>query len=173
MTGPLSPRGRGLRSGVFALVAALLAAVGHTVGGGGFPDAAALLSTTAVVGGSVTGLARRRRTAGGIFGVLLISQVAFHLVFVVAGHQHHSFDLVRMATFHVVAAGLAALVLARGEAALFVLASWLDRLVPRLADSIAVPLGAGAAPLRPRATPVPTMPVTARAISRRGPPALG
>jgi hypothetical protein len=172
MTGPLSPRWRGLRSTVFAVVAALMAALGHAIAGGGFPDAAALLSTAAVVGGSVSGLARRRRTAAGIFGVLLASQVAFHLTFVVAGHEHHAVDLTRMIGFHLAAAAIAALVMARGEAALFVLLSWLDRLVPTLVAAIPAPPGD-----RPRPSPPRPHPMANRAplvpISRRGPPLFG
>lgn len=170
MADALSPRWRGLRAGVFAVVAALLAAAGHAVGGGEFPDAAALLSTTTVLGGTVTGLARRRRTAGGIFAVLLASQVAFHLVFTVTEHQHHALDLARMTAFHVVAAGLAALVLARGESALFALLSFLGRVAPTLPGGAPQPAVPGRVRRRFDAgTPV-IRGVDLRSISRRGPP---
>jgi hypothetical protein len=173
MTEPLSPRWRGLRSAIFAVVAALLAALGHAVAGGGFPDAAALLSTAALIGGSVSGLARRRRTAGGIFGVLLASQLAFHLCFVVAGHEHHAVDLTRMVGFHLAAAAIAALVMARGDAALFVLLSWFGRLVPTAGAPIPSPPG-GSQCLRPADLDPMVSPALLQPISRRGPPpALG
>ena len=170
MTGPLSSRWRGFRAGVFAVVAALLAVGGHVIGGGEFPDAAALLSTTAVLGGSVSGLARRRRTASGIFGVLLVSQVAFHLTFVVTGHGHDSFDFSRMAAFHLVAAALAALVLARGESALFVLLSFLDRVLPSVPLDSPEPATGVSGIRSTRLDAARTGRPGGGSISRRGPP---
>lgn len=169
MSRPLSPRWLGLRSAVFAVVAGLLAAMGHAAGGGGFPDAAALLATTAAIGGAVAGLARRRRSAREIFCALLASQLAFHLMFVVAGHEHRSFALGRMVAFHVVAAALAALVMARGEMALFALLSWLDRLLPA-APPPAAPSERSAWAAHPVVGRVPADRAAMRPISRRGPP---
>jgi hypothetical protein len=155
---------------VFATAAALLAVTGHVLGGGGLPDPPALLVTAALLGLAVSGMARRRRSARGIFAVLLISQIPFHLILTVAGHDHGHVGLARMATFHAIAAALTALVLARGEDAIYGLLSFLGRSIPR---RIALPAPTGIL------ASVPVFPRIARghadwaglaAITRRGPP---
>lgn len=137
MSGPTSTNWRLLRSAAFAVVATALAALGHEVGGGGAPDFAVLLVGAATIGAIGTGLTRRRRGWLGIFGVLAACQLGFHLLFSVDVHAMANpgdtmmvpADLGRMLVFHLLAAALSALVLAKGESALFGLFSALRRAV--------------------------------------------
>ena len=127
-------------------MAAELAALGHQVGGGGTPDLAVLLVGAATIGAMATGLTNRSRGWPGIFGVLLACQLGFHLLFSVdvhdmaAGHSMIPADPARMLAFHVLAAALSALVLARGESALFGLYSALRRSVSVASQAIVVDL---------------------------------
>ena len=133
MSDPCSLRWRLWRSAVFAAIAAQLAALGHYAGGGGRPDPAVLLIGAATIGLAVVGLTTKRRSAAGILGVMLLSQLAFHLLFSVDVHAIHGghtlipADPRSMIAFHLVAAVLSSLVLARGERALFGLFAALRR----------------------------------------------
>ena len=178
MPGPTSNRWRLLRAVAFAAIATQLAALGHLAGGGGSPDAAVLLAGGATIGAIATGLTGRRRGWSSIFGVLLACQIAFHLLFCVdvhamAGGAHPLLptDPFRMVTFHLIAAALSALVLARGDAALFGLFTALRRFVlmgcrPIVVDLPPQWISRSARPSSPRPAGV-----LLSASPRRGPPA--
>lgn len=182
---PTSATWRRLRAGLFAVVAALLAALGHLVGGGALPDLAALLTATAVVAPVAGGLARRQRGYPAILGVLALSQGLFHLLFGLTGHGGHAMPMAgalsgplpdpmsaRMLALHLVSAALTALVLTRGEAAVFRLSAVLRRLVRR---SVTVLLPTIAGPQRPPRRPTRAHRGTGHPVvrhPRRGPPLL-
>jgi hypothetical protein len=175
--GPTSNRWRRFRAVTFAAIATQLAALGHLAGGGGTPDAAVLLVGGATIGAIATGLTSRRRGWSSIFGVLLACQLAFHLLFSVdvhamAGGAHPVLpvDDLLMLSFHLLAAAVSALVLARGEAALFGLFAALRRFVLLGSRAIVVDLppqwvSRGAGPSSPRPAGV-----LLSASPRRGPP---
>ena len=173
----VTPTGTGwrfFRSGTFAVFATQLAALGHLLGGGQLPDLSILLTVTVFLGGSLTGLAKSRRKGRQIFAAMVASQVVFHAAFQLTVHSDESVSWVpggRMLLFHLVAAGVTATLLARGESMLFRLFAALHRvLLPARIRPIvgAVPHwtavitgGAGGELLRD---------VRAAAASRRGPP---
>jgi hypothetical protein len=175
--GPTSNRWRLFRAIAFAAIATELAALGHLAGGGGTPDAAVLLIGGATIGAISTGLTRARRGWSSIFGVLLACQLAFHLLFSVdmhpmAGGAHSLLpvDEFRMLSFHLLAAAVSALVLARGEAALFGLFAVLRRFGLLGSRAIVVDLppqwiSRSAGPSAPRPSGV-----LLSASPRRGPP---
>jgi hypothetical protein len=128
---PTSIRWRRIRGGLFAAVAAELAALGHLVGGGEFPHPSTVLAAGALIGLGAAGLARQRRGFGPILGLLVASQLLFPALFSLSGHAE-ALDLPRMTVFHLVAAVASAAVLAGGERALFRCARLWRRVVGRL-----------------------------------------
>ena len=177
MPGPTSNSWRLLRAVAFAAIATQLAALGHLAGGGGSPDGAILLVGGATVGAIATGLTRRRQGWSGIFGVLLACQIGFHLLFsvdvhVIAGaHPFLPVDPFQLLTFHLIAAAVSALLLARGKSSQFGFFSALRRFVLLGSRSIVVDLpprwisrSAGPSSPRPAGLLLSTSP-------RRGPPA--
>lgn len=177
---PTSTTGRRLRAGLFAVVAAQLAALGHLAGGGRVPDLSALLTTTAVIAPVAGTLARRRRRFPAILGVLVLAQVLFHLLFCLTGHGDHAMPMdsrsdptsPRMLAFHLVAAALTALVLTCGEAAAFRLAALWRRLVRRtLVLVLPTPSGSRRPPRPPHVVTPAARRLTVR-HPRRGPPVL-
>ena len=177
MTGPTSLRWRLLRSAAFALVAAQLAAFGHMVGGGEAPDPAILLIGAATIGAIGTGLTRRQRSAVVIFPVMLVCQVAFHLLFTVDVHAMPGAqmflpaDLGRMLIFHVVAAAASAVVLATGDAAIFGLYRALRRAVLLAPPVLNASRPMWTAGFADESRLRPTGPLL-RISPRRGPPAV-
>ena len=177
MPGPTSNRWRLFRAVAFAAIATQLAALGHLAGGGGTPDAAVLLVGGATIGAIATGLTSRRRGWSSIFGVLLACELAFHLLFSVdmhamarGAHPLVPVDEFRMLTFHLLAAAVSALVMARGDAALFGLFATLRRFVLLGNRAIVVDLpphwiSRDAGPSSPRPAGV-----LLSASPRRGPP---
>ena len=156
---------------MFALVTAYLAALGHVVGGGGLPDFAPLLLAAVLIAGSVSGLARGRRSTGQIFGLMLASQLAFHLLFAVTAHAgHEHLDLVRMAVFHLLAAVGATAVLARGEDTLFRLFAALTRVVLRTLPPAPVVRTRTWTVVNADDERVPATASCPAPVSRRGPP---
>ena len=173
MPGPTSNRWRLLRAVAFAAIATQLPAPRHLAGGGGAPDGALLLVGGATAGAIATGLTRRRRGWSGIFGVLLACQLGFHLLFNVDVHADTFLpvDLFQLLTFHLIAAAVSALVLARGKSSQFRFFSALRRFVLLGSRSIVVDLpprwisrSAGPSSPRPAGLLLSTSP-------RRGPPA--
>jgi predicted membrane channel-forming protein YqfA (hemolysin III family) len=173
---PTSTRWRFFRAGVVAVVATWLAALGHVLGGGQLPDLAVLFTVTIFVGGSLSGLATKRRSGGQIFGVLVVSQLLFHVAFQLTAHSHAAESWLptgQLLLFHLIAATLTSVLLAGGESTLFRLFAALHRafaparirpvvgLAPQWTAVITG--GAGGALLED---------AVAAAVSRRGPPAV-
>lgn len=135
MSGPTSLRWRRLRSAAFSAVATELAALGHIIGGGGRPDLAILLIGAATIGVIGTGRTVAQRRWSSIFSVMVVSQLAFHLLFMVDPHAAvgsmaaHPFipDAGQMVGFHLIAAAAAAVLLATGDTAIFALFAALRR----------------------------------------------
>src|SRR6478735_5757503 len=100
---PTTPGWRLFRGSVFAVIATYIAALGHAAGGGHLPDPAVLGTIAVFLGGSISGLATRRRGLGQILGLLIASQVVFHLVFQLTAHHTDAVDLGRMLAFHLLA----------------------------------------------------------------------
>ena len=138
MPDPTTTRWRLLRGTVFAVLAGQLAALGHLLGGGALPDPAVLITVTVFLGGAVSSLARRRRTGPQILGMLVLSQVVFHAVFLLtAGHAVHpgrpedsiSVGAAQMVAFHLIAALATSWLLTSGEGTLFRLFGALRRVL--------------------------------------------
>ncbi len=156
---------------MFALITAYLAAIGHVIGGGGLPDFAPLLLAAVLIGGTVSGLARSRCTTGQILGLMLASQLAFHLLFAVTAHAgHEHLDLVRMTVFHLCAAVVATAVLARGEDTLFRLFAALTRAVLQILPPAPVEIGPGWTVVNAADEHAPATASCPAPVSRRGPP---
>jgi hypothetical protein len=154
----------------FALLATVLAVMGHALGGGELPDPAVTLVVAALLAGSTGSLFDRARGFGPTVGGLAVAQLLFHSLFLVAAHHSAPVDLPRMVLFHGIAAVLTALVLTRADAA----AATVGRAIRRLVRTLLLPRTPELT-LAP-ATPVRiTVPVGARLtgpVSRRGPPVV-
>jgi hypothetical protein len=186
---------RTLRGAAFAVVATLLAALAHTLGGGGAPSplfcaavaALALPPSVALAGARMS----RWRTAAAVGA----SQALFHIAFAVtgdigpadalaAGHDHlHAAAAVSsmpsalasgdaaMLPAHLVAAVVTFAAVRRGETVLAGVLRWtrtvLRRVVVVLAQAPTRPRPAVRVPFEPRPPRVSAAPLT-----RRGPPAF-
>lgn len=193
---PTSTTGRRLRAGLFAVLVVQLSALGHLAGGGNVPGLSVLLTATAVIAPAAAALARRQRGFTAILSALALAQVLLHLLFGLTGHgsagsgSHHGnrahtvlsahqgmpmgtmADLTspRMLAFHLIAAAVTALVLTRGEAAAFRLASLWRRLVRR---TLVLLLPTPAGPQRLPRSAILVTPAARRLTvrhARRGPP---
>lgn len=129
---PTTTGWRLFRATVFALVATYLAALGHVAGGGHLPDPAVLLTVAVFLGGSVSGLATRHRTGPQILGMLMASQVLFHLLFQLTAHHSEPTVTGKMLAFHLLAGLIAAALMAGGESALFRLFAAIRRAISSL-----------------------------------------
>jgi hypothetical protein len=162
------------RSATFALVTAYVSALGHLLGGGDPPGLATLAVAAGVVGGAVSGLARTWPASGRTpllptIGLAMAAQLAYHLLFSLDAHAMAPLDLPRMVAFHAIAGVLCAVVLARGDRALFALQDALRRVFHHV---LAVP---GPVVVGPAAVVVPAAvpALTGRRCAgapRRGPP---
>lgn len=74
-------RWRLVRGGLFAMVSAQLAALGHLVGGGMLPSPTIVLGVGGLVAMAAVGLVGRQRGFVGILSLLATSQLLFHLLF--------------------------------------------------------------------------------------------
>ncbi|WP_232285287.1 hypothetical protein [Saccharomonospora xinjiangensis] len=151
----------------------VLSAIAHLVGGAPV-DASTLVAGSLIVLPSVFVVSRRRLSFRTLSLLLLSGQVVLHHVFTAAG-RHHEAEAISlwspgMAGAHLVATGITAMWLTRGERLLWAVWSWLSRAV---AAAIRLPSPAGpASPPRPRGQRRGSR---ARrglvsAASRRGPP---
>jgi hypothetical protein len=190
-----------LRSGAISLVIVLLAAGAHVVGGGALPTAPVLLALVALTALATTLATRFKLNVVTMTTLLGAGQLALHEAFsalgpvdaAAPGTQHHlggeslspAVDLAASHTHqlgttfgalmllsHVIATLGSALILAKGEDALWQLAAWLRPLIalPTLLfrpDAGAAPLAVGAPEVF---TPRPWR--NLRQDSRRGPPAV-
>ncbi|WP_369055849.1 hypothetical protein [Kineococcus terrestris] len=190
---------RAARAAAVAGTVLALASAAHVAAGGGLPDALTVLALLALTTCAAHLLTRRRLSGPALVGVLGAGQVVLHEVLVatcavpagaLAGAGHHGQLLTTdpattaaataaasapgwsagMLAAHTAATLLAALVLARGEAALWALRTWWRPLLVVLRLAVAPPPG-------PRRTPPPAPPAVAapcllvvRRAPRRGPP---
>ena len=176
-----------------------LAAGAHVLGGGDLPGPGILLAVLALTGLAATTATRFRLNVAAMTALLGAGQLALHEIFTafsapglatgaLAADGHHasgaaapamgsaahlhgtdSAEGTLMLMAHIVATAACALLLAKGEDALWALAAWLRPLV-RLPEAIAP--DAGTAPAVPGPPPVsPFRPWrNLRQDSRRGPP---
>lgn len=189
-----------LRSGVISLVVVLLAAAAHIVGGGELPTAPVLLALVALTGLAATLATRFKLNLFTMAGLLGAGQLALHEAFtalspitantqgtnhhlgteslspgldIAATHSHQLGTALGTMMFvgHVLATVATAVVLAKGEDALWQLAAWLRPLLalPTLVfrpDAGASLIAAGAPDVF-----IPRPWRNLRQDSRRGPPA--
>ncbi|MFI8594704.1 hypothetical protein ACIGCK_09810 [Microbacterium sp. NPDC078428] len=187
---------RAARGAGATVVAVLLGAVSHTIGGGSAPDAAILLAVAALGWPLATILVGRRRRPWGLAASVVLTQAALHTVFAVAGgarvpsaggHVHGVPDLnlvaaahtsaplasstpdAAMWVAHLAAALVAFAVLARGESALVAIARWVRRHAERATWSTPAPaVRARLAPVAPVLRRLPPRYLIAAPL--RGPP---
>lgn len=172
---PLRADVRAVRAGVLAAPAVVSAALAHGEAGGCEGALALVLATALCWCGAVAALTRRR-SAAALLGWLLGAQVVTHVVVelfcgATSPAQHLAHGLTsRMLLTHLVAAALAAPVLARADAGLW-LTRVLLRAVRRRRPAV---VRAVVVPDRPVASPVPVLVslVTSAPVGRRGPPVL-
>jgi hypothetical protein len=184
---------------MFSTVAVALAACAHVLSGGQLPGSGILVAVLALTGLACTAATRLRLRFPAAAVLLGAGQLALHEAFTAFGGtgsgapvagphqhgpaafphgtlthlQHHEPDsplAVLMLTGHALATLACALLLAKGEDALWALAAWLRPLVqlpsPATPDAVAAPAAAGWP-----ADPAPRPWRNLRPDSRRGPPA--
>lgn len=175
MLAPTDGRWRSARAGLFALVAAQIAVLGHVVAGGTPPDLPLLTVMTALLAFALRSVADRRRRTPELLAAMAGTQLVFHLVLSLADAHHmgggHA-DPTRMLAFHVLAGVVSTGLLGHGEQLLFALYGWITRLRPRL-TAAATPVGTPASwtAVVDRAGIVLRSRSVGSTISRRGPPA--
>ncbi len=146
-----------------------LALAGHTMGGGHMSPAPVTFTVLGVVMAVVWSLGGRRLTLGQIIGLLLIAQIAVHLGCVVGSTMAPLGAA--MILGHIVATGLTAVVLARGEQFLWALAERLGlRVVPLLATPPALMVRGATRRFASHDDPRPPAFVFAGGTGLRGPP---
>lgn len=164
---------------MLAAVSATLAIAAHALGGGGLPATGLTLVLTAGVAGIGVAIADRRRSTGTILAVLGAAQLVTHVLLsfnamhmagntvVLAPRQT---DSAAMLGAHTIAVLLSAVLLAKADAALFLIIAVLAMLLPSLLTAPPVP--AAPAGARPRAIPQDrsTAVLLRRSHARRGPP---
>src|ERR1700743_1845148 len=153
MTGrPTPTRGapRVWRGVALAVTSAMLAVAAHAAAGGGLPDPGVTALLTIGVAAVGVALADRRRSIGAVIAVLGAAQLATHVLLsfaemgmaggmggdmAAAGHSYTP----AMLGAHAVAVLLSAWLLVRADDAVFLVASVLARLLPRLLSLPGVP----------------------------------
>ncbi|GAA2018637.1 hypothetical protein JL107_15020 [Nakamurella flavida] len=194
---PASRGWRIVRTGIFAVTAAQLAALGHLAGGGPAPDRALLLLAVAAAAIGLHPLTRRRLGLPVLLAATTVAQLLFHVLFMLGAHpagtsrmagamsaESMSADSMTagtmsgaassapMVAFHVLAAAATALLLARGETALFRLFAAWRRTVLRAVGrpAVRVPLRWSPAPARDVAVLIGARLAAVRVV--RGPPGV-
>lgn len=156
---------------MFAVTSTALACAAHAIGAGGLPDIGTTILLTALLAFAGRSLADRRWGTAGVVVLLGLSQVVLHVMSAwLSGLSHHGFEPgATMLAGHACAAVLTGLVLARAEAAVFVvarvLAAWWPR--PLAHPDADCPLWVATSP---RALVPERGVVLAGAHARRGPP---
>jgi hypothetical protein len=164
---------------MLALVSATIAVAAHAVGGGGLPATGLTVVLTLGVAAIGVAIADRRRSTGTILAVLGAAQLVTHVL--LSFNTMHMADDTVMTTpvradspamlgAHVIAVLLSAGLLAKADAALFLITAVLAMLVPSLFSAPPVP--AAPAGARPRTVPRDrsTTVSLCRSNARRGPP---
>ncbi|OZM72544.1 hypothetical protein CFN78_12905 [Amycolatopsis antarctica] len=134
---------RTVRGCLLAISSAGLGTTAHTLADGGLPNLPLTILLTAIIGWTSTFLAERTRGVLGILAVLAAGQLLMHVVLTeLAGHGHAisaATDGTAMTMAHVLATGLTAVVLARAERLLRLVAATLRLVVPTVFRSLPVP----------------------------------
>ena len=189
-----------LRSGAISLVIVLLASGAHVIGGGELPAVPVLLALVALTGLAATLATRFKLNFTAMTALLGTSQLALHEAFTALspvtatapGNSHHAAESLNpllytatphlhelgttlgtaMFAGHILATICSAVILARGEDALWQLAAWLRPLVAL--PTLLFRPDAGASPIVVGAPDVflPRPWRNLRQDSRRGPPAV-
>jgi hypothetical protein len=174
-----------LRALAVAAVVLGLSAAAHVLGGGALPGAAELAALGTATTGFAWVLARWRSTPAGLLAVLTGAQLALHRALDALGpmpapahpmpmpmapaHEPMAPAHEPMVLAHVAATVLLALLLARGEDALWALWAWWVPLAGLLLVAAPGPVPRPAVAV-PSALPVGRRPVLLAADPRRGPP---
>lgn len=176
-----------LRGAAASLIATIIAAVSHTIGGGSPPHPLLIIALSVFLTPLAALLVGRTSRLGRLSAAVLVSQTLFHVLFVflgatasptlATGHHHvMTLDLststvapdAGMLGAHVVAAALTIVLLWRGEQLIRVVARWVRATLrvrmPRLQADWPVPASIVTTARRFVST------VRAGDISRRGPP---
>ncbi|MGH2604886.1 MAG: hypothetical protein ACRDJ9_36510, partial [Dehalococcoidia bacterium] len=106
------------------------ACTAHAAAGGGMPDASLTVVLTAIVAWASASLADRARGTLGIMATLGAAQLLMHLVLSVLNQHHHHgvvIDPAAMTLAHVLATVLTAVLVARAEDGLILVAASLRR----------------------------------------------
>lgn len=174
MTGQPSPtRGalRVLRGVTLALTSAALAVAAHVLAGGMAPDTGLTALLTAGVAAVGVAMADRRRGTGALLLALGAAQVGMHLILSIPEHGAMGTGNGWLMTgAHAVAVLVSAAVLARADAAVFVLAGVFAMLLPRWLSAPPVPDAPTHTPVRVVAVDRSMSVLLRRACARRGPP---
>lgn len=162
---------RTVRGWLLTVSSATLGVTAHTVADGATPNLSLTVLLTALIGWTSTSVAERTRGAGGILLVLGIGQLLMHLVLTeLAVHAHPPGGGHAMTAAHALATVGTAVVLARAESLLLLVAATLRLCLPTAWRAVPVP-GGPVAPALPQAGPHLLERYFARAHGRRGPPA--
>lgn len=170
-----SPVARAIRAAMLAACSAGLAVAAHAAGGGGLPDIGTTILLTVMLAGAGTAAADRQRGPVTITVMLGVTQFALHVTLTwTSGLAHHltatSPNPWVMLAGHALAVVGTGLVLARAEAALFVVAGALAALLPTLPFLSPVSVVALVIPTcDAKADPTRTV-LLRRLHARRGPP---
>jgi hypothetical protein len=165
---------------MLAVVSATLAVAAHALGGGGLP--ATGLTVVLTVGGAGIGvaIADRRRSTGTILAVLGAAQLVTHVLLsfnpmhmagnTVMADGSARADSPAMLGAHAIAVLVSAVLLAKADAAIFLVTAVLAMLAPSLLTAPPVPSAPSGA--RPRALPQDRSTAVSlrRSHARRGPP---
>ena len=162
-----------MRRGFLAVALILLSLVSHAAAANSLPSMTAVLGGGAVAAGIAWSLAGRRRSLSALIAVMFAGQLLIHASVVALGH--HGIGYVpngRMLLAHLIAAGVAAALFARGEQ---IVATWMraaSRIlgVPNLSLPVVTPRLAITVPSTRPAFLVESM--NDCSVSRRGPPAM-
>lgn len=159
-----------VRAAAVVLCVVGVSLVGHVAAGGDVPGMLTLTGTATAVAVYAGALTRNRLSLGELIVAIGAGQVLLHMAFMTSGGDHAGG--LAMLTGHVIATVVLALVLARGEAAVWALWCWLrPRLsVPRAESGTPVDHAeclAATAAARVQITWVGT------SMSWRGPPSTG
>jgi hypothetical protein len=163
------------RGVALAFTSAALAVTAHVVAGGMAPDTGLTALLTAGVAAAGIAMADRRRGTGALLLALGVAQVGMHLILSMAGRtpmaspEHVNGWL--MTAAHAVAVLVSAALLAKADAAVFLLAAVLAMLLPRWLSAPPVPAATAVAPARTATVDTALLVLLRRRHARRGPPA--
>jgi hypothetical protein len=164
---------------MLALVSATLAMAAHALAGGGLPATGLTIVLTLGVAAIGVAIADRRRSTGTILAVLGAAQLVTHVLLSfnpmhMAGNtmmvNAPRADSAGMLGAHAIAVLVSAVLLAKADAAIFLIAAVLAMLLPSLLTAPPVPSAPAGA--RPRAVPQDRSisVLLRRSHARRGPP---